>query len=155
MKRSILMLLVIAVAILFAGFEKNDDVPNHVDQDAIKAVFAQSSLAVKTGDVDLYISIFTDDAMVMPPGFPIARGKEEIQPVIEGLFGMFELELPYTVEDIEIIGDQAYTRSSWEYSMTPKAGGGTTVSIGKEVDILKKQSDGSWKIYMQCYNYDQ
>jgi len=60
----------------------------------------RSSLAVKTGDVDLYISIFTDDAMVMPPGFPIARGKEEIQPVIEGLFGMYELELPYTVEDL-------------------------------------------------------
>jgi len=42
MKRSILMLLVIAVAIIFASFEKNDDVPINVDQDAIKAVFAQA-----------------------------------------------------------------------------------------------------------------
>jgi len=25
---------------------------------------------------------------------------------------------------------------------------------GKELDIFKKQADGSWKFYIQCYNYD-
>lgn len=124
------------------------------DTDAINALYNQSTLAVKTGDAELYLSIFTEDAVVMPPGSPAAMGKEELRPIIEGLFGMFDLELPYTVEEVEVLGDRAFARSSWQYSMTPKEGGETSISAGKELDIFKRQTDGSWKIYIQCYNFD-
>jgi len=122
---------------------------------AIKELYNQATLACSTGDAELYLSIFTEDAVVMPPGFPAAMGKEELRPMIEGLFGLFDLELPYTVEEVEVIGDWAFARSSWQYSMTPKEGGETTTSPGKQLDNLKRQSDGSWKIYIQCYNYNE
>jgi len=122
---------------------------------AIKELYNQATDACSTGDVEFYLSIFTEDAVVMPPGYPAAMGKEELRPMIEGLFGLFDLELPYTVEEVEVIGDRAFARSSWLYSMTPKDGGETTTSPGKQLDSLKRQSDGSWKIYIQCYNYNQ
>jgi uncharacterized protein (TIGR02246 family) len=122
---------------------------------AIKELYNQATLACSTGDVELYLSIFTEDAVVMPPGYPAAMGKEELRPMIEGLFGLFDLELPYTVEEVEVIGDRAFARSNWQYSMTPKEGGETTTSPGKQLDNLKRQSDGSWKIYIQCYNYNE
>ena len=122
---------------------------------AIKELYNQATLACSTGDAELYLSIFTEDAVVMPPGYPAAMGKEELRPMIEGLFGLFDLELPYTVEEVEVIGDWAFARSSWQYSMTPKEGGETTTSPGKQLDNLKRQSDGSWKIYTQCYNYNE
>ena len=122
---------------------------------AIKELYNQATLACRTGDIELYLSIFTEDAVVMPPGYPAATGKEELRPMIEGLFGLFDLELPYTVEEVEVIGDRAFARSSWLYSMTPKDGGETTTSPGKQFDNLKRQSDGSWKIYIQCYNYNE
>jgi len=125
------------------------------DVAAIKELYNQATLACSTGDAELYLSIFTEDAVVMPPGYPAAMGKEELRPMIEGLFGLFDLELPYTVEEVEVIGDQAFARSSWQYSMTPKEGGETTTSPGKQLDNLKRQSDGSWKIYIQCYNYNE
>jgi uncharacterized protein (TIGR02246 family) len=122
---------------------------------AIKELYNQATLACSTGDVELYLSIFTEDTVVMPPGYPAAMGKEELRPMIEGLFSLFDLELPYTVEEVEVIGDRAFVRSSWQYSMTPKEGGETNTSPGKQLDSLKRQSDGSWKIYIQCYNYNE
>ncbi len=122
---------------------------------AIKELYKQATLACSTGDIELYLSIFTEDAVVMPPGYPAAMGKEELRPMIEGLFGLFDLELPYTVEEVEVIGDRAFVRSSWLYSMTPKEEGETTTNPGKQLDNLKRQSDGSWKIYIQCYNYNE
>jgi uncharacterized protein (TIGR02246 family) len=122
---------------------------------AIKELYNQTTLACSTGDAELYLSIFTENAVVMPPGYPAAMGKEELRPMIEGLFGLFDLELPYTVEEVEVIGDRAFVRSSWLYSMTPKEGGETNTSPGKQLDSLKRQSDGSWKIYIQCYNYNE
>ena len=122
---------------------------------AIKELYNQATLACSTGDPELYLSIFTEDAVVMPPGFPAAMGKEELRPQIEGLFGLFDMGLPYTVEEVGVIGDWAFVRSSWQYSITPKEGGETTTSPGKQLDNLKRQPDGSWKIYIQCYNYNE
>jgi hypothetical protein len=38
--------------------------------------------------------------------------------------------------------------------MTPKEGGETSTSSGRALTIFKRQADGSWKIYIDCFNYD-
>jgi len=122
---------------------------------AINELYNQATLACGTGDVELYLSIFTEDAVAMAPGSPAVIGKAELRPLMEALFGKFDLELPYTVDEVGVPGDWAFVRSSFQYSMTPKEGGETTTSPGKELDILKRQADGSWKIYIECWNYGE
>ena len=124
------------------------------DITSINGLYNQNTLACSTGNVELYLSSFTEDAVVMPPGFPIMIGEEELRSQIKGLFGMFNLELPYTVDNVIVHGDWAYARSSYLYSMSPKEGGETVTIAGKELDVIEKQADGSWKISIQCYNFD-
>jgi len=145
--------LTIALAILFGAISCQK---RNVEADiaAIKEVYNQSTLAVSAGDVERYLSILTEDAVVMAPGFPATIGKAELRPIIKGLFGQFDLELPYTVDEVGVPGDWAFVRSSFQYSMTPKESGETTMRAGKELDIFKRQADGSWKIYIQSYNFD-
>ena len=147
------IILAIALAMLFfaVSCQKQD---TEADIAAINELYNQSTLACRTGDAELYVSIFTEDAVVMPPGFPATNGKEELRPVIEGIFGLFDLELLYTVDEVEVPGDWAFARSSFHYSMTPKEGAETITRTGKELDLFKRQADGSWKIYIQCYNFD-
>jgi len=83
------------------------------DVAAISALYDQSALAVGTGDTDLYMDLFTEDVVVMPPGSPPAKGKGEVRPVIAGLFAAFDLELPYTVDEVEVPGDWAFARASF------------------------------------------
>ena len=143
--------------LLFTAFScaKQETKPS-VEEDiaAIKELYKQATLAVKTGDVELYLSNFTEDVVVMPSDAPAAIGKEELRPIYEGLFGQFDLELPYTVDEIEVSGDWAVARSSFQYFMTLKEGGETTTRAGKELDFFKKQTDGSWKTYIQSWNYN-
>ena len=73
---------------------------------------------------------------------------------MEDLFSLFDLELPYTVDEVEVPGNWAFARSSFQYSMTLKEGGETTTRAGKELDIFKRQADGSWKIYKESWSYD-
>ena len=140
--------------ILFGCAQNSKEVDVEADTVAINDLYKQATLACSNGDVELYLSLFTDDAVVMATEFPALIGKEQFRPAIEGLFGMFDLELPYSMDKVEVAGDWAFARSSFQYSMTLKEGGETTTRAGKELDILKRQADGSWKIYMESYSYD-
>ncbi|MEN8157693.1 MAG: hypothetical protein ABFS10_12145, partial [Bacteroidota bacterium] len=44
------------------------------------------------------------------------------------------------------------TRGNSIISITHKEGGPTTLLDLKVVDIYKRQTDGSWKIYIDCIN---
>ena len=144
---AVTMLLVVGVC-ASALAQTEDDIA------AINEVYNQATLACGTGDVELYLSLFTEDVVAMAPGGPAVIGKAELRPIMEGLFGLFDLGLPYTVDEVEVPGDWAFVRSRFQYSVTPKEGGETTTSPGSELDILKRQADGSWKIYIESWNYD-
>lgn len=156
MKRSIFILTVIAMAGIIAGCEKeeSDSADPAQETAAIKAIYTDFSSAVKEGSAENYVSNFTEDAIVMPPGFPSANGKDKILTDIEGIFSVFDAELPWTADEVNVVGDWAFVCSSWEYRLTPKAGGETAISYGKGLDVLQKQADGSWKVHRQCYNFD-
>jgi len=126
--------------------QKQDTV---ADIAAINELYKQATLACSTGDAELYLSLFTEDAVVMATEFPSYYGKEELRPTIEGVFDMFNVALSYTVDKVEAHGDWAFASSSFQYSMTLKEGGETITRAGKELDIFKRQVDGSWKIYMK------
>jgi ketosteroid isomerase-like protein len=53
-----------------------------------------------------------------------------------------------------ILGDQAYSHGTYEFDMASKEGGETRSYSGKFLDILEKQVDGSWKIAIDCQNYN-
>jgi len=146
--------LILLLCLTLSCKQQKGKVDVEADIAAIKELYNQSTLACSTGNAELYLSIFTENAVVMAPGSPATIGKDDLQPIIEGLFGLFDLKLPYTVDEVGIPGDWAFARSSFQYSMTPKDGGETNTSAGEELDILKRQADGSWKIYIQCWNFD-
>lgn len=146
------VLLLLLTAFSCAKQEKKPTV--EADIAAINELYKQATLAVNTGNVELYLSIFTEDVVVMPSEAPAAIGKEDLRPLYEGLFGLFDLELPYTVDEIEVSGDWAVARSSFQYSMTLKESGETTTRVGKELDFFKRQADGSWKTYIQSWNFN-
>jgi len=58
------------------------------------------------------------------------------------------------IDETVVVGDLAYTRGSYDQATKPKAGGMTTKLTGKFLDILQRQSDGTWKITRDCFNYD-
>jgi len=111
--------------------------------------------AANDGDMERWISLWIDDGIQMPPGVPRRVGKEEIRREMQPLFDHFNMsKMIIQTEEVRILGDRAYSHGTYECEMTPKEGGETRSYSGKFLDILEKQVDGSWKIAIDCHNYN-
>ena len=49
------------------------------------------------------------------------------------------------MQDVQIVGDVAYEWSLAQMTFTPKRGAAVVAIKGKQLRILKRQPDGSWK----------
>ena len=113
----------------------------------------QSTL--NAGDFEQWMTVWAADAVRMPPDGPQSVGIEAIRSTVAPAFDLFDFEeFQIDPEVIEVLGDIAYTRGQYEFSMTPKEGGATLHFTGKFFSLLEKQADGSWKFTVDCFNYN-
>jgi uncharacterized protein (TIGR02246 family) len=106
------------------------------------------------GDFERWMDLWADDGIQLPPDAPCNMGKGQIragnQPGYEGS----EWKMKVYPDDVQLFGDHAYTHGTYEFAFEPKGGGKTTEGMGKFLTILQKQDDGSWKIAIDCFNFD-
>ena len=119
---------------------------------AIEQLWDNYALANNTGDLELYMSLMADDIVKMPPNKPAFSGKELLREKKEKGYANYTVEMAIYNEEVQVDGDLAFSRGTYTVSQTPKAGGETVYVDGKYLTILKRQPDGSWKIYRDCYN---
>jgi uncharacterized protein (TIGR02246 family) len=109
-----------------------------------------------SGDFERWMALWIEDGIQMPPEVPRRLGVAQIRAAMQPWFDNFNMSNStiYT-EEVRIIGDRAYSHGTYTYDLTPKAGGQTRFISGKFLDILVKQADGSWKIAIDCHNYNE
>jgi len=125
------------------------------DITAVKKTLDQYAVGCNTGDFDLWISLWTDDGVQMPPDTPARIGKEQIRKAMKPVFDQMILDIAITsIEEAKIYGELGLTRCTYTLKMTPKAGGETINAMpdGKALTLYERQSDGSWKIIYDCFN---
>ena len=110
--------------------------------------------AVTAGDMERWLALWSDDGIHMPPGAERQVGKEQIRTEVQPRFELFDQNMTIDLEEVRILGDQAFSHGTCEFALTPKQGGETTNGSGKFLTILEKQGDGSWKIAIDCFNYN-
>jgi len=121
---------------------------------AIEEVLNQYAVSSNAGDFELWLSLHADDVVKMPPDAPAIFGKEDLRANFKPFFDDFNTSCVLYPEEAQVSGDLGFARGTYSISITPKAGG-ETISVmpdGKYSTICKRQADGSWKIYIDCYN---
>ena len=108
-----------------------------------------------SGDFEAWLSLFADDAIVMVPNLPALTNKAAIREWNAPFFEKFDLHEESDEREVEVAGDWAYIRAHWTWILTPKGGGEVIKDTGNSIWILRRQSDGSWKIARGIYNSDQ
>ena len=79
------------------------------------------------------------------------EGTQAIQAVLEDFFKQNAARITHTPLETEVAGDWAYERGSITETVTPKSGKPMEKSL-KYLVILKRQPDGSWKVYRDMDN---
>jgi len=111
------------------------------------------ALGMTTGDLDLWMSLYTEDTVKFAPDAPAVFGKEALRASMEPLFEAFTFEeMDIFDVEIQLAGDYAFARCNFTATMIPKAGGEPAYIDGKDVSIMQRQADGSWKLYWDCWN---
>jgi ketosteroid isomerase-like protein len=108
------------------------------------------SAAAGKKDVDQVVSFYSEDAMVYPPGEPVAVGKEAAKKVWSFITDPSST-ISWKTTHAEVVGDLGYTAGTYKDSF--KGPDGKIVSeTGKYLCVWKKQKDGKWKAIHDMWN---
>ncbi len=126
-----------------------------IDVALIYELWNEYTAAATDGDIERWLSLWSDDAVQMPPGAPSRIGKEQIRQEMQPLFARYRAKkTTFQAEEVHILGNWAYSHGTFAFELMPEAGGKAKGCRGKFLSILEKQVDGSWRIAVDCFNYD-
>jgi ketosteroid isomerase-like protein len=119
------------------------------DREAIASLETSFAKMASTGGfkalVDLY---YADDAMLLAPNAPPAKGRAAIEATLSAFPPITAFSLK--ANEIDGAGDVAYSYGN--YSLSMKTPGGTVVDEGKSVVIYRRQPGGGWKAWRDIFN---
>ena len=120
---------------------------------AIRDAMVEWVEAENAKDVERMLSFFTDDASLLPPGAPMATGKEAIRGLLSQSIAIPGLTLSAQTTKVEVCGsgDLAYSLGLYEATVNDPQGKPITHD-GKFVVVWRKQPDGSWKVVADISN---
>jgi len=101
---------------------------------------------VAAKDLDKIMANYGEDAALLTPGAPAARGKDAVREAWKGMLDSIQkLEfVPYRIE-LSASGDMATTLGAYSMSRTDPKTKAVINDRGSYLAVYRKQSDGSWK----------
>ena len=127
---------------------------NYRDVELIERLMSQSRDAFREGDLERFIALVDDAAVVMWPNEHPFVGREAIRSwYSQNVFDQFDyLELVGSSREVEIAGDWAYVWAMAKGVVRSKTDGETFEFSSKAIDILRRQPDDSWKYWRLISN---
>jgi len=120
-----------------------------VDRLAIEALNAHDVRATMACDLEALVSQWTDEFVVIPGTGDIVRGRSanaaNAERAMEQMQGIVPLRYDLNAEEITVSGDYAFEWGT--YRGTARAGDNEISDSGKFMRILRRESDGSWKMH--------
>ena len=124
------------------------------DVEAINSLRDQFIALDNASDAAGLASLYTNDAVLMPPNQAAVTGNQAIESWFQTTFDQFTIEFTLAPDEVEVVGDWAFDRGTYMIALTPKADGEPMEDRGKYIVILRRQADGSWKITRDIWNSD-
>ena len=107
--------------------------------------------ALAKGDAAAMASLYTSDAIVLPPDQPIVKGSKEVLDMWKGSIEQGAKSATLKSENVEREGDLAVETGVFTFTIAPKDKP-EVVAKGKYVVVWKHQKDGSWKLHRDIWN---
>lgn len=140
-----ILLLSLLIATGCNRFDQKENAEKDVE--SIKELQHTYLNAVRSGDLDQFMSVWADDAIRLESDFNYIIGKEKIREHFKPLFDLYNIKITLYGDIVhKIDGDLAYSHSNFLVSQNPKDAD-TVIHIDfKFLEIYERQDDGTWKI---------
>lgn len=147
-------ILIIALSLLVT---LSSCVESRVDREAEEERLMQLSRqwaeVAATGDLDSTLTFWADNAVMMPPGSPLLRGKESIREFLESTSQIpgFEISWEPVSAHISEDGSLAYMIERNQIAFNDSLGN-RVVQHNKVTTVWQKNEDGAWKNVVDMWN---
>lgn len=143
------------VAALMSGCAHQESAPadTTADQTALKEVTTTWFKAFNAGDAETATGLYAEDAVLMPPHAPVARGRDAIFAFLAKDSADTKsagLTLVNGAEVVGVNGDWGWNSGSY----TVQDGSGKSVDSGSYLSVSRKVG-GKWLYVRDMYNSDQ
>jgi uncharacterized protein (TIGR02246 family) len=117
------------------------------DTAAIMSVMPSYEAALNASNTDAVMSLYNEDGVFMPPYSQSAVGAVAVRQVYDAGFKAITLHVKFSIpEVVEISPDWAFVRTNSAGTNMINATGARSAEHNHELFILKKGTDGTWKI---------
>ncbi len=135
---------IFSVGIVFAVISNSDEAK-------IRELISVYQIALNNEEIEKIPTLYSDQAIFMPPEIPAINGVEEIVHTYEYLFSQFDFELEFDIKEVVIAENFAYVLSNSEGIITLESSETEETSKNQEIFILIKE-DANWKISRYMFN---
>jgi uncharacterized protein (TIGR02246 family) len=144
--------LVVGVVVMLGTMIAGANAADNADETAIRALNVSWEKAYNAADANAVTALYADDAALLPPGAPIARGHSEIlvyytKDIAESKAAGVVIALNRKT-DVGASGELGW--ESGIYEATVK---GAVVETGKFLAVSRKK-DGKWQFIRDTWNPD-
>jgi len=143
-QRKILLVLTLSLAATHLGCQAGS---SEADVQTLSQLQSQVDSAIIAGDTERYLTLITEDAVLMPPNGPPVSGREAIGSWNGAISRQFRIQEYRSVDDeVVVTGDWAFRRASIDWTVAPLDGGRPVRDSGKYIIIYRRQNDRSWRV---------
>ncbi len=137
---------IVATTLLIFGFVSGVHAASS-DQKSIHALLKTYEQALNAGNVPSILKLYTQDGVFMAQHNPPAVGIDAIEAAYQAVFTAIDLDIKFDILEIETMADDwAFARTSSAGITTINATGDKVTEGNQELFLLRKTSDGNWKI---------
>ncbi len=156
MKRAwviVMLALLGAGSLALAGCASGPRTSPQAFEQVVKDTWVKYSNLWMAGDIDNWIKLWDAGGVQLPPNAPMKMNLAEIAASSKAAQAAFK----WTTFVIEISGtvvdeNYGFVYGNYTFTFVPRAGGAEMRGDGKYETIFKRQPDGSWKIFRDCFN---
>lgn len=120
---------------------------------AVEAATTAFHQALRTNDAHTFMSYVADDVVLMPPGESAVRGKDGVRAWYSAFLTQYRTS-SLTLADREVLVANGFAieLGTFEWGLTPAAGGSPVVDRGNYIQVWKSLSDGQWRFAREVWN---
>jgi ketosteroid isomerase-like protein len=106
--------------------------------------------AENAGDVQAIVATLAADAVLLVPDFPVQEGRAAcaafLGALLPSLLSEFDRRIEYTSDEVKRLGDAAFDRGRFAFTVAPRTGGEPRVVTGKYLWLYTQTTPGRWEL---------
>lgn len=124
----------------------------HEDIVAVSRMLVTLDRLAADGDLEGLLEYVSDDAVFMQPDEAAIIGRRQIGAWYRALYEDFNLEISHEPLETDVFGHIIVHRGNTKGTLEPKSGAAPTAFDRKYLFVIRKEADGSLKIWRAIFN---